>query len=126
MRAQLMKFRIMQTNALRGLLYEFGVVLPQGHTALLKALPETLGALDSQLPAILLDSLREQWARVQQMQVEIDHIERRLASVLRDTPQCQQIAEIPGVGLLTATAAVAAMGEASSFKSGREFAAWAG
>lgn len=45
-----------------------------------------------------LDSLREQWARVQQMQVEIDNIERRLASVLRNTPQCQLIAEIPGVG----------------------------
>lgn len=126
MRAQLMKFRIMQTNALRGLLYEFGIVLPEGHTALLKALPDTLAALDTQLPAMLLDSLREQWARVQQMQVEIDRIERRLTSVLRDTPQCQQIAEIPGVGLLTATVAVAAMGEASSFKSGREFAAWAG
>jgi len=126
LRAQLMKFRIMQTNALRGLLYEFGVVLPQGHTALLKALPDTLAALDTQLPAMLLDSLREQWARVQQMQVEIDVIERRLAAVLRETPQCQQIAEIPGVGLLTATAAVATMGEASSFKSGREFAAWAG
>lgn len=126
LRAQLMKFRIMQTNALRGLLYEFGVVFPQGHTALLKALPDTLAALDTQLPAMLLDSLREQWARVQQMQVEIDVIERRLAAVLRETPQCQQIAEIPGVGLLTATAAVATMGEASSFKSGREFAAWAG
>ena len=126
MRAQLLKFRIMQTNALRGLLYEFGIVLPAGHEALLKALPGTLAALDEQLPAMLLDSLREQWARVQQMQVEINAIERRLAAVLRDTPQCQQIAEIPGVGLLTATAAVATIGKASTFKSGREFAAWTG
>ena len=126
LRAQLMKFRIMQTNAVRGLLYEFGVVVPQGHPALLKALPDTLAALDTQLPAMLLDSLREQWARVQQMQVEIDVIERRLTAVLRETPQCQSIAAIPGVGLLTATAAVATMGQASTFKSGREFAAWAG
>jgi transposase len=39
---------------------------------------------------------------------------------------CQRIADIPGVGLLTATAAVATMGEAKAFKSGREFAAWLG
>ena len=39
---------------------------------------------------------------------------------------CRRIAEIPGVGLLTATAAVAAMGDPSAFKSGREFAAWLG
>ena len=39
---------------------------------------------------------------------------------------CQRTADIPGVGLLTATAAVATMGEAKAFKSGREFAAWLG
>lgn len=125
-RAQLMKFRIMQTNALRGLLYEFGVILPEGHTALLKALPQALVDLEAKLPDMLIQSLREQWRRVEQMQDDIDQIERRLAAVLRDTPQCQSIAEIPGVGLLTATAAVATMGQASAFKSGREFAAWAG
>jgi transposase len=42
MRAQLMKVRIMQTNALRGLLYEFGIVLPQGHCALLKRVQDEL------------------------------------------------------------------------------------
>ena len=42
LRAQLMKMRIMQTNELRGLLYEFGIVLPKGTAALLKALPAAL------------------------------------------------------------------------------------
>lgn len=40
--AQLMKMRIMQTSALRGLLYEFGVVLPEGHRVLLQRIPEEL------------------------------------------------------------------------------------
>jgi transposase len=57
---------------------------------------------------------------------EIAAIERRLTSALRESPHCQQIAAIPGVGLLTATAAVAVMGNANTFKSGREFAAWLG
>jgi transposase len=126
LRAQLMKFRIMQTNALRGLLYEFGVVLPEGARALAKAWPAALATLVDQLPAMLIDTLREQWARVGAIEAEIAAIERRLAAALRDNPACQQIAAIPGVGLLTATAAVAAIGHASTFKSGRQFAAWLG
>ncbi len=126
LRAQLMKFRIMQTNALRGLLYEFGEVLPEGARALATAWPAALARLAERVPAILLESLREQWARVEQVEREIAAIERRLASVLRANGQCQQIAAIPGVGLMTATAAVAAMGDPTTFKSGREFAAWLG
>lgn len=126
MRSQLLKFRIMQTNALRGLLYEFGHVLPEGHSALAKAWPVALGALDGTLPTMLLDSLREQWARVQTAEKEIAGIERRLASALRESEACQQLAAIPGVGLLTATAAVATIGDAKTFQSGRQFAAWLG
>lgn len=126
LRAQLIKFRIMQTNALRGLLYEFGEVLPEGSVALAKALPAALVAVCERLPGMLIDSLREQWARVQTINAEIATIERRLASALRASEPCRQIAAIPGVGLLTATAAVAAIGEAKHFASGREFAAWLG
>lgn len=126
LRAQLLEFRIMQTNALRGLLYEFGEALPEGYVALSKALPPALATLNARLPAVLIDSLREQWARVQRLDAEIATIERRLASILKETPQCQSVAAIPGVGLLTATAAVASIGDARTFKSGREFAAWLG
>jgi transposase len=126
MRAQLMKFRVMQTNALRGFLYEFGTVLPEGHRALAKAWPTALAALAEQLPGMLVDSLREQWLRVQQLDAEIAALDRRLGSALRANEQCRQIATIPGVGLLTATAVVATIGDASTFRSGREFAAWLG
>jgi hypothetical protein len=53
-------------------------------------------------------------------------IEKRLGLQLKANPQMQRIAQIPGVGLLTATAAIATMGQASAFKSGREFCAWLG
>lgn len=126
MRAQLMKFRVMQTNALRGLLYEFGVVLPEGHRAFAKAWPSALAALAEKLPAMLLDSLREQWARVASTDKDIASIERRLASTLRGSQVCREVAAVPGVGLLTATAAVATIGDAKTFKAGRQFAAWLG
>ncbi len=126
LRAQLMKMRIMQSNALRGLLYEFGEVLPESYRALCKELPDRLAGLDQQLPAALLDSLREQWERVCSLEEHIARIERRLQQVLHEDSHCQAIAAIPGVGVLTATAAVAAMGDPSTFKSGREFSAWLG
>src|SRR5665811_437646 len=72
------------------------------------------------------DSLREQVARIKAMSEDILAIEKRLWLQLKVDPQMQRIAQIPGVGLLTATAAIATMGEASAFKSGREFCAWLG
>jgi transposase len=126
LRAQLMKSRIMQTNELRGLLYEFGVVLPEGHAALLKALPVAMCEAKLRLHAMLMDSLDEQVRRIQQLQADIDLIEHRLSQQMRELPACKAIAQIPGIGLLTATAVVASMGTPSAFKDGREFAAWVG
>jgi transposase len=126
MREQLMKFRIMQTNALRGMLYEFGTVLPAGYAELVRAWPAAVASAAERLPAMLVVSLQEQWARVQSLDVEMAAIERRLTDALRKTDHCRKLIKIPGVGLLTATAAVATIGDASVFKSGREFAAWLG
>jgi transposase len=126
LRAQLMKTRIMQTNELRGLLYEFGIVLPEGHCALLKALPDAMHDAKSRLPGMLMDSLDEQLRRIRQLQADIGSIERRLAQQMRKMPACKAVAEIPGIGLLTATAVVASMGTPTAFKDAREFAAWIG
>jgi transposase len=57
LRSQFMKIRIMQTNELRGLLGEFGTVLPEGHRALLKDLPAALERASAVLPGMLIDSL---------------------------------------------------------------------
>jgi transposase len=93
MREQLVKFRTAQINGLRGLLTEYGEVLPQGHAGIKR---------------------------------DIGQIERRLRQWQRGDSATQRIAAIPGVGLLSATAAVATMGDPKAFKSGREFAAWLG
>lgn len=123
LRAQLMKMRIMQTNELRGLLYEFGIVLPEGHRALLKELPNALVVASERLPSMLVECLQDQVRRIDSMDADIAGIERRLAQQLRDTPACKTLADIPGVGLMTATAVVASMGSPTAFHDGREFAA---
>ena len=125
-RELLMKMRTMQTNALRGLLYEFGATFAQGRKAMFKDVEQTLEDLSAQLPQMVRDSLREQVARIKAIGEDILTIEKRLGLQLKADPHMQRIVQIPGVGLLTATAAIATMGEASAFKSGREFCAWLG
>jgi transposase len=126
MRQQLVKFRTMQINSLRGLLTEYGEVMGKGRAALDKAMPDVLERLVDRLPTILIDTLREQWNGLTNLDKQIAEIERRLQAWLKEDKACRAIAAIPGVGLLTATAAVATMGDAKTFRSGREFAAWLG
>jgi transposase len=68
----------------------------------------------------VIDTLREQYARLSEIDGQISQIERRLRQWQREDSAAQRIAAIPGVGLLSATAAVATMGDAKAFKSGRE------
>ncbi len=126
MRSQVVKFRTAQINGLRGLLTEYGEVMTQGRAGVRKGIPQALARLSDRLPAMVIDTLREQWARIEKMDAEIATIERRIKDWLKKDDACRRIAEIPGVGPLTATAAVAIMGDANTFKSGREFAAFAG
>ena len=126
MREQLVKFRTAQINGLRGLLTEYGEVMPVGRAGLQKTLPEVLSRLQNRVPALFIESVREQWSRVLEVDQQIKALEQRLQQWLRQDEACQRVAAIPGIGLLTATAIVATMGDPSVFKSGREFAAWLG
>jgi transposase len=126
MREQLVKFRTAQINGLRGLLTEYGEVMPQGRAGIKRDIPGALGRLSDRLPAIVIDTLREQYARLGELDEQIGQIERRLRQWQSQDSATQRIAQIPGVGLLSATAAVATIGDAKVFKSGRAFAAWLG
>ena len=80
MRQQLVKFRTMQINSLRGLLTEYGEVMGRGRAALDKAIPAVLARLSDRLPAMLIDTLREQWDGLTKLDEQIAEIERRLRS----------------------------------------------
>jgi transposase len=126
LRQQKIKFRTMQMNSLRGLLTEYGEVMAKSRAALDKAIPGVLARLSERLPAMLIDSLRELWNDLDRLDKQVADIERRLQTWMKEDKACKAIAAIPGVGLLTATATVATMGDAKAFRSGREFAAWLG
>ena len=126
MRQQLVKFRTAQINGLRGLLTEFGEVMPKGRAGIRRGIAPALERVAERLPAMMVETLREQWARIGELDRQIGEIERRIKLWHRSNAASRRIAEIPGVGELTATAVVAAMGDPSAFRSGREFAAWLG
>jgi transposase len=126
MREQLVKFRTMQINGLRGLLTEYGEVMSKGRAKLDKEIPAALGRIAERLPAALIDTLREQWNGLAKLDGQVVEIERRMRAWKKDDPAVKAISEIPGVGLLSSTAAVATMGDPKAFKSGREFAACIG
>lgn len=126
MRAQLVKFRTAQVNGLRGLLAEYGEVLPQGRAGIRRDVSGALARVAERLPAMVIETLREQYARVGELDEQVQRIERRLQQWHRQDEASRRLAEIPGVGVLGATAALATIGDAQVFRSGREFAAWLG
>ena len=110
MREQLVKFRTAQINGLRGLLMEYGEVLPQGRAGIKRDIPGALARLSARLPGIVIETLREQYARLGELDEQISQIERRLRQWQREDLATMRIAAIPGVGLLSATAAVRLLG----------------
>ena len=79
MRQQLVRFRTMQINGLRGLLTEYGEVMAVGRAALNRATAGVMVRLSGRLPAMLVDTLREQWQRLDVLDEQIAQIERRLS-----------------------------------------------
>lgn len=117
-RRQLVKFRTAQINALHGTLLEFGETIHRGRAAMDRELPAALERLKTKLPPYLITVLEDQYHRLNELDMLIDGLEKQLSSVARQNETCKRLMEIPGVGPLIATAAVATMGEASAFKSG--------
>lgn len=126
MRALLVKFRTMQVNQLRGLLYEFGVTFRAGRLAGLAEIRARMAELEDTLPGTLLCGLQEQLRRIDAIQHDIDELEQRIRGWQKQEAACRAIAQVPGIGRLTATALVATMGDVTTFKSGREFASFLG
>ena len=111
------------SNRLRGLLAEFGAVIPQSDSALRRALAD-LDALA--LPSALVELLRDVDAHWQQLQIRIAEADRRIQSHAKADEACTRLRAIIGVGPITADAVVATIGSAQDFKNGRQFAAWLG
>lgn len=124
LRSTWMASRTARINTLRGLLREFGVILPIGAGAALKQLPEAL--VSESVPSLLKPGLHEMFAEVRQLEGRIVAVEHQLGAISRENETIERLRQIAGIGLLTATALYASAGDAKHFKSGRHLAAWLG
>lgn len=118
--------RTMLVNSLRGQLAEFGLIAPQGVWRIPELHALVQSAADSVLPEPARVCAELIMMQIEDLQTKIDAIERVIKARHRANELSQRLATIPGVGAITATALVATVVDASSFKSGRHFAAWLG
>src|SRR5208282_4885876 len=120
------KNRTALCNQLRGLLRERGVAVRAGVAALKRGLPAALADESSELSGEMRELLCEmsQWLRT--LEQRIASCEARITRKFKHDERCQRLAEVPGVGPLTATALVAAVGNAQRFRNGRELSAYLG
>ena len=109
-------------NRIRGLLAEFGHVLPQRAVEVRRRLP----ALLDQLPPLAARALGDLQAHVRVLDERVVEYERELARLARSDERAQQVQALCGVGPLTASAIIASVGSAHEFDNGRQFAAWLG
>ena len=125
-RELLVRQRTMLINALRGHCGEFGIVAAQGAPKVTELIETIEDPEDERIPTLAraaLGSLVEQLRRVQS---EIQGLEKKLKAWHRSSEASRRLEAIPGVGVITATALVATIGDASQFRSGRQLAAWLG
>ncbi|KQX21355.1 IS110 family transposase [Variovorax sp. Root434] len=110
-------------NMLRGLLYEFGVVLPGGKKAGLKTIAVKRVDIDDKLPPLMRGLVDLQLEALKGVERNIDQLETEIAGQQRQLDKARTLREVPGIGVLGATALAATLGDASGWRSGREFAA---
>lgn len=115
--------RTATTNALRGLLYEFGVVLPAGKLAGLKAIGVHRAQIDAQIPNTMQRLIDGQLATLKDIEQRIEQLEAEIGVVQKQLDKAIKLRRVPGIGLLGATALAATLGDGRGWKSGREFSA---
>lgn len=118
--------RTQLSNMLRGLLGEFGIVIPQGIGSAMKFAKAVLDGDRPGIPEVAVDVLTNLSNQLVALHFRVLWYEKRMQLEARRDPRVMLLRTIPGVGPITASAIVATAGDAHQFRNGREFAAWLG
>lgn len=126
LRSAWMSGRTARLNLIRGILRELGMAIPVGARHVVPQVRALIADADSQLPDALRLALREACDEVAELEARIRTVEKQLQALAGEAPVVGRLRSIPGIGLLSATALVAFVGEALRFPSGRHFASYLG
>ena len=125
-RAGFVKARTAQANQIRGLLGEYGIIIPQGIGHITKRLPAILEDGENELPGAFRQLLVRLAEHLKELDRQVGELEAQIEDWHRQDAASRKLAQIPGIGPLTASALVASVGDARSFRNARQLAAWLG
>jgi transposase len=119
--------RTSRINALRGFYREFGIAVAAGSRNGIEQMSRVLADPNSAVPALIRGAMKLLVEEIRLLEARIAQLERDLTALAKQSPACTTLLSIPGIGLLTATAMVAATsGNVAHFKDARHFASWFG
>jgi transposase len=120
------KARTAQANQIRGLLGEFGITIRQGIAHVSARVPQILEDAENGLPSLMRPLLERLTEQLKELDRQVLELEQQITAWHRAHEQSHRLERIAGIGPLTASAYVASVGDASSFKDARQVAAWLG
>jgi transposase len=124
-----MKARTALVNEIRGLFHEYGIILPKGVSKFRKSMINQLEAEQAKLTPLsqeLFNKLFGEFVTCVTFEKQLSYDEEKLEAIAHQHPESQRLLTIPGIGVLTATALIAAVSDTNMFKNGRQFAACLG
>jgi transposase len=125
-RERLIKARTALVNEIRGLLHEDGIILPQGITKVRRLIVPRLEADQAQLTPCRRELFWQLYEEFLALAKRLASYDEKVTAIGQAHPACQRLQTIPGSGPVRATALIAAIGDATPFKNGRQLAAWLG
>jgi transposase len=120
------KARTAQSNQIRGFLGEYGIVMPRGITRIRKEVPIIAEEAESNLPITFRMLLLKLLENFNELDRQINELQEQIVTWHKNSKASTRLAEVPGIGPITASAIVATIGNGKNFKNGRQLAAWLG
>jgi len=118
--------RTATANRIRGLMAEYGLILPQGIGHVRSKVPELIEDATNELPGMFRRLIDQLLNHLRWLAEQIEMIEKEIHAWHRNNVDSQRLEQVPGIGVIIATAMIAMIGDARNFKNGRELAAWIG
>jgi len=118
--------RVALSNHIRGLLMEFGIVIPQGFAALYRQLPEILEDGENELPDLYRPTLNLLYQRLSDLRSDLEQLNDAIKTLVQHHPVCRRLTALEGIGPVCSVLLYATLGTGEAFDNGRQFSAYLG
>ncbi len=120
------KARTAQANQIRGLLSEFGLIIPKGIGYIVSRVPDILEDATNELPGVFRNLMQRLFDHFKEISMQVRALDMEIQQWHQNNEASTRLAQIPGIGPISATALVASLSDAKNFDNGRQVAAWLG